>query len=236
MRSYYWLYYAATLFAAVAQRNPYIAFGFLFLLAVRPWLPDPVVIWRNFGRIGSLKRQVELNPANITARRDLGQAYLDLRWYGSAQRFLDEAQKRAPRDQEVAYLRGLALLGTRRYDEALRAFGEAVGVDPDKGEPFSSASAKTNERTFRRYGEAYLGAARALEKLERLEQAEDALDVCIPYNSSTLEPIIMLARVRAARGNEEGAMEARRLARKTWRELPGFMRRRQFGLWLRSFF
>ena len=94
MRSYYWLYYAATLFAAVAQRNPYIAFGFLFLLAVRPWLPDPVVIWRNFGRIGSLKRQVELNPANITARRDLGQAYLDLRWYGSAQRFLDEAQKR----------------------------------------------------------------------------------------------------------------------------------------------
>lgn len=235
MRDYYWLYYAATLFAAVAQRNPYIALGFLFLIAVRPWLPDPVVIWRNFGRIGSLKRQIELNPANLIARRDVAQAYLDLRWFASALRYLNEAQERAPRDQEVAYMRGLALLGARDYEASLRAFAEAVGVDPDKGEPFSSASANTNERTFRRYGEAYLGAARALIALERWEQAEDALDMCIPYNSSTLEPLLLLAKVRAARKNENGAYEAKKLARKTWGELPGFMRRRQLGLWLRSF-
>jgi tetratricopeptide (TPR) repeat protein len=236
VRDYYWLYYLAMLFAAVAKQNPYIAFGFLFLLAVRPWLPDPVVIWRNLGRIGSLKRQIELNPANITARRDLAQAYLDLRWHKSALHYLDEARERSPRDQELAYMRGLALLGARKYDAALRAFAEAVGVDPDRGEPFSSASANTNERTFRRYGEAYLGAARALTALERWQQAEDALDMCLPYNSSTLEPLLLLARVRAARGNEKGASEARKLARKTWSELPGFMRRRQFSLWLRSFF
>lgn len=236
MRGYYWLYYAATLFAAVAQRNPFIAFGFLFLIAARPWLPDPVAIWRNFGRIGSLKRQVEMNQANITARRDLAQAYLDLRWYRSSLRYLDEAQSRDPRDQELSYMRGLALFGARKYEEALKAFAAAVGVDPEKGEPFSSASANTNERAFRRYGEAYLGAAKALIKLGRMEQAEDALDVCIPFNSSELEPLILLASVRAERGNEKGAAAARKEARRTWSELPGFMRRRQFGYWLRSFF
>lgn len=233
--SYYWIYYAATLFAAVAQKNPFFALGILALIVLRPYLPDPVVIWKNFGRIGSLKRQIDTNPANVTARRDLAQAYLDMRWYGSALRYLKEALERTPRDQELEYMRGVALLGQRNDEEALRAFGAAVGIDPDRGEPFSSLSARANERAFRRYGEAYLGAARALEKLNRLEQAEDALDVCIPYNSSSLEPIILLARVRAARGNQKGAAEARKLARKTYSELPGFMRRRQLGLWLRSF-
>jgi tetratricopeptide (TPR) repeat protein len=233
--SYYWIYYAATLFAAIAQKNPYFALGVIAFFAFRPWLPDPVVIWKNLGRIGSLKRQAELNPANITVRRDLGQAYIDLRWWRSALRYLDEAQARFPREQELAYLRGLALLGARKYEDALRAFGQACGIDPDRGEPFSSASAQKAEQMFRRYGEAYLGAAKALIALDRLEQAEEALDVCIPYNTSTLEPIILLAKVRSARGDEKGAQEARVKARQTYRELPGFMRRRQIGLWLRSF-
>ncbi|MBX3232059.1 MAG: hypothetical protein KIT84_19910 [Labilithrix sp.] len=233
--SYYWMYYAVMLFAAFAQQNPYVALGVVGFFLVRRWLPDPVVIVKNLGRISGLKRQATMNAANVTVRRDLGQAYLDLRWHGSALRWLDEARAKAPRDQEIAYLRGLALLGKGRAEDALRAFGEAVGIDPDKGEPFSSASSKANERTFRRFGEAYLGAAKALEKLGRHEQAEEALCTCTTFNSSTLEPLVMLARVRARRGDEAGAADARRQARKTWRELPGFMRRRELGWWLRSF-
>lgn len=228
------MYYAATMFLAFAQKNPYVALGVVGLFLVRRWLPDPVVIGRSLGYISSLKRQATMNQANIIARRDLGQRYLDLRWYRSALRWLDEAQQKAPRDKDIAYLRGLALLGKGEPEAALRAFGEALGIDPDKGEPFSSASSGANDKTFRRFGEAYLGAAKALVKLERFEQAEDALDACITFNSSSLEPLVLLARVRSERGNDKGAMEARRLARKTWSELPGFMRRRELGWWLRS--
>ena len=150
--NYYWMYYAATFFFAFAQSNPMLALVALVFVAARPWLPDPVVIFRNLSRIGRLKRQVSVNAANIPARRDLGIAYLEMRMPRSAIPWLDEAQKLDPRNQEIAYLRGLALLKRGSEEDALRAFGEAVGVDPDKGEPFSSHSARGNERTFRRYG------------------------------------------------------------------------------------
>jgi tetratricopeptide (TPR) repeat protein len=208
--SYYWTYYLFTFFLAYAVRNPWVCGVIVAFYALRAWLPDPVVILRNLGRIGALKRQVTLNSSNVTARRDLGRAYLDLR---------------RPR--------GLALLGSRDYEQALRALGEAVGVDPDKGEPFSSS--RTGESRFNRFGEAYLGAATALEKLDRLPQAEEALQMAVLHNSSLIEPLVRLARVRRAQGNAEGAREAARTARRTFGELPGFMRRRQLGWGIRAY-
>jgi tetratricopeptide (TPR) repeat protein len=233
--SYYWVYYALTFFLAYAERNPLFGLAALVFLAVRPWLPDPVVIFKNLSRIGALKRQAKLNLANITARRDLAMAYIDLRWHKSALHWLDEARARAPRDQEVAYLRGVALLRIGDAENALRAFGEAVGINPDAGEPFSSESARGAERTFRRYGEAFLGAAEALERLKRYPQAEEALSVAASYNSSSLEPLVRLARVRRRMDDEVGARSAARDARKTFSQLPGFMKRKQLGWWLKSF-
>jgi tetratricopeptide (TPR) repeat protein len=232
--SYYWLYYAVTFFFAYAERNPLFGLAALGFLAARPWLPDPVVILKNLSRIGALKRQAKLNLANITARRDLAMAYIDLRWHRSALHWLDEARARDPRDQEVAYLRGVALLRIGDTDAALRAFGEAVGIDPDAGEPFSSQSARGAERTFRRYGEAFLGAAEALERLKRYPQAEEALTVAASYNSSSLEPLVRLARVRRRQGDDPGARSAAREARQTFSQLPGFMKRKQIGWWIRS--
>ncbi|MGO8994973.1 MAG: tetratricopeptide repeat protein [Polyangiaceae bacterium] len=231
--NYYWTYYALTFFAAYAVRNPWICGVVLAFYALRPWLPDPVVILRNLGRIGALKRQVTLNASNVTARRDLGRAYLELRRPRTALRYLDEARARDPRDPEIAYLRGLALLGARDDEEALRAFGVAVGVDPDKGEPFSSVRGEGSR--FNRFGEAYLAAATALERLERYAQAEEALAMAAMHNSSLLEPLVRLARVRRSQGNAEGAREAARNARRTFGELPGFMRRRQIGWAIRAY-
>ena len=169
----------------------------------------------------------------MTARRDLGRAYLELRRPRTALRYLDEARARNPRDPEIAYLRGLALLGARDDEEALRAFGVAVGVDPDKGEPFSSVRGEGSR--FNRFGEAYLAAATALERLERYAQAEEALAMAAMHNSSLLEPLVRLARVRRSQGNAEGAREAARNARRTFGELPGFMRRRQIGWAIRAY-
>jgi tetratricopeptide (TPR) repeat protein len=232
--SYYWIYYLATFFLAYAERNPLFALAAVGFLVARPWLPDPVVILRNLSRIGALKRQAQLNPANIVARRDLGVAYLEMRRPRSALRYLDEARGRDPRDREVAYLRGLALLGTGDAEGALRAFGEAVGIDPDRGEPFSSQNARRNERAFRRFGEAFLGAAEACERLGRLEQAEEAFTVAAGYNSSSLEPLVRLARVRRRRKDEAGARTAIEEARRTFSQLPAFMKRKQVGWWVRS--
>ena len=230
--SYYWTYYALTFFLAYAVRNPWVCGVALAFLAVRSWLPDPVVLARTLARIGSLKTQVRLNAANVTARRDLGRAYLDLLRPRTALRYLDEARARDP---EIAYLRGLALLRLREDEAALAALGEAVGIDPEKGEPFSSGSSKRPGTSFNRYGDAYLAAARALERLERLPQAEEALAMSASCNSSLIEPRVRLSRVRRARGDEAGSREALRDARKTFGELPPFMRRKQLGWGLRSY-
>lgn len=231
--NYYWTYYALTFFLAYAVRSPWVCGVVVAFFLLRRWLPDPVVILRNLGRIGALKRQVTLNAANVTARRDLGRAYLDLRRPRTALRYLNEARERDPRDQEIAFLRGLALLGTRDDEGALRALGEAVGIDPDKGEPFSSQRA--GDSRFSRYGEAYLAAATALERLGRLPQAEQALEMAAMHNSSLIEPLVRLARVRREQGNANGAREAARTARRTFGELPAFMRRRQLGWGIRSY-
>jgi tetratricopeptide (TPR) repeat protein len=201
----YWIYYAATFFLAYAQRNPLFALLVLVFFVLRPWLPDPVAIARNLGRIGSLKRQADMNAANRIARRDLGMAYLELRRPRSALRYLDEAAARDPRDQEIAYLRGQALLRIGQPEQALKAFALAVGVDPERGEPLSSAP--TNERSFRRFHEAFLGAATALEELERYDQAEEALQMAARTNSSALEPLVRLARVRKRRKDDRGRLE-----------------------------
>jgi tetratricopeptide (TPR) repeat protein len=232
---YYWTYYLFTFFLAYVVRNPWVCGVIVAFYAFRAWLPDPVAILRNLGRIGALKRQVGLNASNVTARRDLGRAYLDLRRPRTALRYLDEARARDPKEPEIAYLRGLALLGARDYEEALRAFGEAVGVDPDKGEPHSSSPSARGESRFNRYGEAYLAAATALEKLDRLPQAEEALRMAVMHNSSLIEPLVRLARVRREQGDSDGARDAARTARKTFGELPGFMRRRQLGWGIRAY-
>jgi tetratricopeptide (TPR) repeat protein len=232
--NYYWTYYAITFFLAYAAKNPWVCVVVLGFYVVKPWLPDPVILFGTLSRVGKLRKQASLNQANITVRRDLGRAYLDLRRPRKALTYLDEARARDPHDQDIAYLRGLALLGTNQAEAALRAFGEAVGIDPEKGEAFSSSRRGTGT-SFSRYGEAYLGAALALERLERMPQAEEALSTSASFNSSLIEPLVRLARVRRAQGNADGAREALRSARRTYGELPGFMRRKQLGWGIRAY-
>jgi tetratricopeptide (TPR) repeat protein len=232
---YYWTYYALTLFVAYAAHNPWVCGVVLAFIVARRWLPDPVVLARTLARIGELKTQARLNSANVTARRDLGRAYLDLRRPRTALRYLDEARARDPHDTEIAYLRGLALLRVHDDARALSAFGEAVGIDPEKGEPFSADGTRRPATSFNRYGEAYLAAALALERLDRLPQAEEALAMSASSNSSLIEPRVRLSRVRRARGDHAGAREALKDARRTFAELPPFMRRRQLGWGIRAY-
>jgi tetratricopeptide (TPR) repeat protein len=231
---YYWTYYAVSLLAAFAVRNPWACGVVLIFFALRRWQPDPVVLLRSLSRLHGLKTQAHLNAANLPVRRDLGRAYLDLLRPRAALKWLDEARALDPRDLEIAYLRGLALLRLHDHERALRAFAAAVGIDPDAGEPFSDAKGRPASTSNRRYGDAYLAAATALEHLERWEQAEEALAMSAACNSSAMEPLIRLARVRRKRGNEAGARVALEEARRTWSQLPAFMRRKQVGWRIRA--
>ena len=234
---YYWTYYAATLLAAYAVRNPWACGVALLFFAARPWLPDPVVLVRTLGRVGRLKREAQLNPADIVARRELGRAYIDLLRPGAALRWLDEAAARDPRDFEVSLLRGLALLRRGRNDEALRALGQALGIDPEDGEPFSDLSRRGGKGiSVQRQADVYLAAATALEHLGRMDQAEDALMMASSSSSSLLEPLVRLARLRSKRGDRRGAEKALTDARETYASLPGFMRRKQLGWRIRAMF
>jgi tetratricopeptide (TPR) repeat protein len=180
--NYYWTYYAITLFIAYAERSPLVALFVLAFFALRPWLPDPVVLLRTLSRIGRLKAQARMNASNLTARRDLGRAYLDLRWYRTALTWLDEARAKDPRDGEIAFLRGIALSKIGAYEDALTALGEAVGAHDE--EEAAKPSARRSAQGFSRFAEAYLAAAFALEKLGRLPQAEEALAMAASHNSS----------------------------------------------------
>jgi hypothetical protein len=68
-----------------------------------------------------------------------------------------------------------------------------------------------------------------------MAHAEQALATSATFNSSLIEPLVRLARVRRAQGDQDGAREALRDARRTFGELPGFMRRRQFGWGIRAY-
>ena len=84
------------------------------------------------------------------------------------------------------------------------------------------------------YGEAYLRAADALIALARLEDAEEAVGHYLKVNSSSIEALVKLARVRTARGNATGASSARAEARDVWHVLHAFQRRKQLGWYLRA--
>jgi hypothetical protein len=85
-----------------------------------------------------------------------------------------------------------------------------------------------------RFGEPYLIAAEALLALDRLDEAEDALDRYVASNSSSLQGYVRLAQVGKRRGERAASDKALREAFDTWKQLPGYRRRKELGWWLRA--
>ena len=213
----YWTYYLAMFFLSFALARPWVMVGAVVFFVVRPWLPDPFVLWSTMGRIRALKGQIAVNSSNVTARRDLARIYIARLQPRSALVLLDEARARHPDDPELLFLTGLGRLRSGDPEGALEPLIRAVEVEP---------------RLL--YGEPFRVAAEALVKLGRLEEAEDALDRYVGINSSTVEGYTQLARVRQNRGDGEGAKRAIHEALQTFAQLPGYQRRRQIEWWLRA--
>jgi tetratricopeptide (TPR) repeat protein len=164
-----------------------------------------------------LQRQVDANPANVTARRDLARTYLERRLPRRALKLLDEARQRDPESAELLYLTGLARLRAGRAEDAL--------------DPLVAAVQKDDRVSF---GEAYLVAGDALTQLGRHEEAIDAYERFTETNSSSVQGFIKLALAQRAHGAEGDAKESLQEGLRTFGQLPGYRRRKELGWWLRA--
>lgn len=214
---YYWAYYLALMAVSVLTRYPPLLIGIVAFVVLRPFLPDPVVLWRTFGRVQALRRQIEANPANVTARRDLALVYLERLRPGRALELVDEARKRFPEDAELLFLKGLAHHKRGEHQEALDPLVEAVSLDARL-----------------RFGEPYLIAGEALRALGKTTEAIDALERYVTTNGSSLEGHVKLALAHRDAGDDDASRAALDEAFRTWRQLPGYQRRKQLGWYARA--
>jgi predicted Zn-dependent protease len=182
-------------------------------------LPDPVVLLRTWGKIQSLPAQIEANPANVTARRNLAIVWLDRLRPRRALELLDGARQRFPKDAELLYLTGVARLRCGDAEGALEPLVQSVEIDPKL-----------------RLGDPYLAAAEALLALGRIEEADDALERYTQANSSSIQGYVLLADTREKLGNADGAKQAIKEALSTWKSLPSFRKRGQWYWWARAWF
>src|SRR5436305_1481053 len=176
----YWTYYLLAFLLAYATQYPYAAGLAVVFWLCRGFLPDPVVWLRTMGRIGKLRAEIEINPANLIATRDLARLYLERRRPRQAVRLIEQTRQRMAEstrhpqgtrdDAELLFQLGLARLRSGDASGALDPIVSAVAIVPEIGR-----------------GEPYMVAAEALAKLGKWEEAEDALERFVSHNQSSIE-------------------------------------------------
>jgi tetratricopeptide (TPR) repeat protein len=216
-----WTYYAFWLIVPTAlwlmSAHPGVLLVIVVAIVARRWLPDPVLYFRHAGRVRSLEQQVELNPANATARAQLAELFLAKRRPRRAIPLLTQALQRDEKSAELRYLLGLAYLHAGQPSEALEPLATALAADPKL-----------------RYGGAYLAIGDALAEVGRTDEAIEAYERFVKINTSSLEGYCKLAAVRRKSGDQQGADQARAEALDTYRVLPRYQRRHQLGWWLHA--
>ncbi|HTM46992.1 MAG TPA: tetratricopeptide repeat protein [Polyangiaceae bacterium] len=211
----YFAYYLAWILLSYALSSPWLLAGLVVLVVLHRFVPGPGPLLRMFGRARRLRAQVEVNRANITARRDLAEIYLDGLRPRAAIKLLEEGLTLSPNDAELLYLMGLALHRAGRHEKALTPLVRAVEVDPRI-----------------RYGLPYSVAADALAALSRWDGALDACERYLLGNSSDVSVYTRLARAQARTGDHAAAHKTLLEGLNTWSVLPGSMKRRQFRYFL----
>jgi tetratricopeptide (TPR) repeat protein len=208
-------YYLAWIVVMMVVQYPPLAVGLLVIFVMQRFVPDPFVLFRTMGRIHALRRQIEANPANVTARRDLAMVYVERLRPGAALQLLDEARKRFPDDAELLYLTGLAHYRKGEAERALDPLVKAVAIDPRV-----------------RFGEPYLVAGDALRALNRTNEAIDAYERYVGANSSSVQGHVKLALAHRAAKDGKAAKQQLDEAFKTWSAVPGYKKRKELAWWL----
>jgi tetratricopeptide (TPR) repeat protein len=216
-----WTYYTFWLLVptvlALVSAHPEILVVVAVAFVARRWIPDPVLYLKHVGNVHRLQQQIDINPANATARAQLAEIWLAKRRPRRAIPLLQQALERDADSAELRYLLGLAYVRAGKPNEAL--------------EPLSQALAKDQKL---RYGSGYLAIGDALVDVGRFDEGIEAYERFTKINTSSLEGYVKLARAREREGDQAGAKQARDEAFSTYRVLPRYQRRRQLGWWLRA--
>ena len=217
----YWSYYVLSILLAYALQNPAAAVLALVFWLCRGFLPDPVVWLRTMGRMSKLRADIQLNPSNMVATRDLARLYLERKRPKKAIELIEKTRQRMAEstrhpqgsldDAELLLQLGMARMQSGEPEAALEPLVAAIAIAPDVGR-----------------GDPYMLASDALSKLERWEEAEDSLDRFVAKNQSSVRAYVKLARVRAKRKDDAGSKDAIAQAKNTWGVLPSFIRRREW--------
>jgi tetratricopeptide (TPR) repeat protein len=206
------LYYLIPFALSYAVSNPFVALLAVGALVFRRSLPDPVVWLGTITRVRRLETEIESNPANATARRDLARIYLDRGLASRALKLLGAALERFPDDAELLYLVGRAHAAKGNDEASLEFLVRCVDKNPAL-----------------LYGEPYRVATEALLRLRRYEHAVDSADRFLGMNGSSLRAYRLLAEAQQKLGDARSAEATRTEAAKTWRALPGYKRRGQWS-------
>lgn len=210
-------YYFAWLAVSYVARQPWLLVGLVLLWLLRGVVPAPGALFGALSRAGRLREQVRLNRANVTARRDLATIYLELRRPRRALELLDEGLALHADDAELLYLSGVALQRAGRHEAALERLLRAIENDARL-----------------RHGHPYFVAGEALLSLKRWDDAVDAFERYLDFASSDVAAHAALARAYAGGKDAASAKKWLLSALGTWHGLPGAMKRRQFGAYLRA--
>jgi tetratricopeptide (TPR) repeat protein len=213
----YFGYYFAWVLLSFAIAQPWLLVGLLVLWLLRRVIPRPGALFGAMSRAGRLRHQVALNRANVTARRDLATIYIDLLRPRRAVELLEEGLALAPEDPELLYLSGFALQRAGRHEEAIERLVRAVDKDHRL-----------------RHGHPYLVAGDALLALKRWNDAIDAYERFLDFNSSDVTGHTQLARAYAGAGDRQAARKWLLSGLSSWHGMPGAMKRRQLGAYLRA--
>lgn len=198
-------------------RQPWLLVGLVALWLLRGVVPSPGALFGGLSRAGRLREQVRLNRANVTARRDLATIYLGLLRPRRALELLEEGLSLSVDDPELLYLSGVALHRAGQHEQALARLLAAIEKDARL-----------------RHGLPYFVAGEALLSLKRWDDATDAFERYLDFNSSDVAAHTALARAHAGAGDSAGALKWLLAGLETWHGLPGSLKRRQLGAYLRA--
>src|SRR5215831_5871569 len=99
-------YYLFSIVAAYALQHPALLLIAVAAFVFRRWLPDPYLFLKHAGKVRALKAQIAQNADNVTARRDLAKIWLEKKRPRRALPLIEEARRRDPDSEELAFLHG----------------------------------------------------------------------------------------------------------------------------------
>ncbi len=195
----------------ILLRHPYILVILVLLYVFRDRIPNPSDWVRRNQAYSRLKRTVEVNPYDSTARRDLGMVLLEKHMPEDALAHFLEALKKEPNSAEVNHFTGLAYLRCGKAEEAEKRLKKASEIEPRL-----------------KYGESWLFLGEAEIALGKFESALESLKKHLSINNTSIEGLYQYARALNALGKKDEARKAIEDGIRYHKGNPGFRRRRDW--------